>query len=310
MDPARWLFFIAAIVILGLFLFLRSEWEKRHFKTEHYSIKTKKLFSGIRIVFISDMHSHEFGEHNEELIREIKTLGPDLILIGGDMVTCGKKSPQPPRTSACIHLCEELSRDYPVIYAEGNHELRFRQRFPEDFQVFMEHLSQNPGLKYLRDDLSFFNKEDLGSGMKESIAVMSVSLDMEYYMPQKPGFGNKKAMPKAYLEDKLKEALNEAGPLDGVFSVLLLHSPLYLKEAECLGADLMLSGHFHGGTIRLPYVGGLMTPQLQFFTKEVSGSFEHGGTAMIVNRGLGTHSVKIRLNDRPEISVIDISPLG
>ena len=83
-----------------------------------------------------------------------------------------------------------------------------------------------------------------------------------------------------------------------------------LKEAEALGADLMLSGHFHGGTIRLPYLGGLMTPQLQFFTKEVTGSFEHGGTAMIVNRGLGTHSVKIRLNDRPEISVIDISPLG
>ena len=55
MDPARWLFFIAAIVILGLFLFLRSEWEKRHFKTEHYSIKTKKLFSGLRIVFISDI---------------------------------------------------------------------------------------------------------------------------------------------------------------------------------------------------------------------------------------------------------------
>ena len=59
-----------------------------------------------------------------------------------------------------------------------------------------------------------------------------------------------------------------------------------------------------------PFIGGLMTPQLQFFVKECAGEFEEDGTRMVVSRGLGTHSVKIRLLDRPEISVIDILPMG
>ena len=310
MDPAQGLlFFIAAILLIGIGLYLRSEWEKRHFRTEHYTIKTRKLLKGLRILFISDMHGQEFGEGNEELLSEIHEIGPDLILIGGDMITCGKHHEDPPGTSACIHLCEALCQDYPVIYAEGNHELRFRQRFPEDFQVFMEHLMQNPGLRYLRDDAAVFRSIDETSGEDEEIDIYGVSLDMDYYAPQKPGFGHKKAMPKEHLSSKLGITEGSAsGPCDKRYSILLMHSPLYLKEAAGLGVDLVLSGHFHGGTIRLPHLGGLMTPQLQFFIKECAGEFCEGGTHMIVTRGLGTHSIRIRLNDRPELSVIDILP--
>ena len=87
-----------------------------------------------------------------------------------------------------------------------------------------------------------------------------------------------------------------------------MHSPLYLREAAAWGADLVLAGHFHGGTIRLPFIGGLMTPQFQFLLPECAGRFQEGSTEMIVSRGLGTHSIRIRLNDLPEISCIDILP--
>ena len=107
-------------------------------------------------------------------------------------------------------------------------------------------------------------------------------------------------MPDQYLEQHLGR------PDPACFNVLLLHSPMYLKEAADWGADLVLSGHFHGGTIRLPFLGGLMTPQFQFFVPECAGVFHSGAATMIVNRGLGTHSVNIRLNDLPEISVIDL----
>ena len=84
--------------------------------------------------------------------------------------------------------------------------------------------------------------------------------------------------------------------------------PFILRRLQL--PEQTLSGHFHGGTIRLPILGGLMTPQLQFFVRECAGEFSEGSTRMIVNRGLGTHSVRIRLNDRPEISVIDVIPKG
>ena len=91
------------------------------------------------------------------------------------------------------------------------------------------------------------------------------------------------------------------------YSLLLAHSPMYFKQYAEWGADLTLSGHFHGGTIRLPLVGGVMTPQFQFFFPWCSGQHEGAhGRKMIVGRGLGTHSINIRFNDKPQVVVVDL----
>ena len=109
-------------------------------------------------------------------------------------------------------------------------------------------------------------------------------------------------MPEGYLQRKL-------GNTDpGRFQILLMHSPLYFAEARQWGADLTLSGHFHGGTIRIPGVGGLMTPQYQFFLPWCAGSFVEGQQAMAVGRGLGTHSINIRLNDLPQLLCVRLLP--
>ena len=316
MDPAALVLIV--LIALTVILLLRSEWEKKHLKTEYYIIKSEKIHIGTRFIFLSDMHGAEFGEDNEELLSEIRSLDPDCILIGGDMITCGKRCEEPPRTSACIHLCQELSEYWPVIYAEGNHEVRFRRRFPEDFQIFIEHLEQYSSLEYLMDETETFTKEDELIDERDEFTIYGPSLEEDYFQPLRPGFGRKLVMPEGYLEGKLLTAEDMSCKVSDrrdraprhSFNIMLLHSPLYLREAEALGADLVLSGHFHGGTIRLPGLGGLMTPQLQFLVKECAGEFSHGRTHMIVNRGLGTHSIKLRLNDRPEISVIDVLPKG
>lgn len=88
------------------------------------------------------------------------------------------------------------------------------------------------------------------------------------------------------------------------FTILLAHSPLYFDSYARWGADLTLAGHFHGGTIRIPGLGGVMTPQYQFFLPWCAGDFERDGKRMIVSRGLGTHSINIRFNNRPQLALI------
>ena len=91
------------------------------------------------------------------------------------------------------------------------------------------------------------------------------------------------------------------------FSILQAHSPMFFEEYAAWGADLTLSGHFHGGTIRLPVLGGVMTPQYQFFYPRCAGEFtDEKGRRMLVGRGLGTHSIKIRFCDKPQVLVVKL----
>ena len=100
------------------------------------------------------------------------------------------------------------------------------------------------------------------------------------------------------MEDHLGTA-----PEDG-FRLLLAHTPAYAKEYAAWGADLTLSGHFHGGTIRIPGAGGLMTPQFTFFSPFTKDFICTDGMPMIISSGLGTHSVNIRLNNPPQLIFI------
>ena len=365
MHPGGALVLLA--ILAAALLLLRSFWERRQLRVESYRFPAA-VAEPCRVVFLSDLHSEQFGAGNQRLIQAVQKLSPDLLLVGGDMITCGKKSPRPPRTGTCVHLMEALSQVAPIVYAEGNHELRMGTRFPENYTMFVQHLEQIPGLTYLHDaqvtmetglkkgmpvwqkavqEIKPERKKKAAQKMKperermaaqeikpeqtreakpaqaEEQAVQTeecgagkiictgISMEQAYYDALLPGFGRKRAMPESYLEQKLEKAGQERKPADeasSAYRILLLHSPLYLKESAAAGADLVLSGHFHGGTIRIPGLGGLMTPQYQFFVKECAGSFQEGKTRMLVSRGLGTHSIRIRLNDLPEISCIDLQP--
>ena len=91
------------------------------------------------------------------------------------------------------------------------------------------------------------------------------------------------------------------------FSILLAHNPEYFKSYAKWGADLTVSGHIHGGIMRLPWIGGVISPSLRLFPKYDSGEFEENGKKMILSRGMGLHHIKLRFFNRPEISVIKIT---
>ena len=327
---------IIVILLLCSLFFLRSELEKRSLSVEHYHITTDKDIrlgeagtdaaktgaegpeaaatdagnrgttendsahrgtakSGtgrgfFRLVFLTDLHDASFGEHNSRLLDKIDELAPDAVIIGGDMLNCSKKGEDAPDTEVPLELIRALAAKYRLFIGEGNHETRMEYRFPAEYKDYRKSLEE-AGAVYLKN---------ASACLKEGICVSAVSLDAEYIKHLKPGIDRRIPMPPEYLKNKL------ACPDADAFSILMLHSPLYLKNAEAWGADLVLSGHFHGGTIRLPIIGGLMTPQYQFFVKECAGFFTYGKCSMAVSRGLGTHTINIRFNNRPEITVADI----
>ena len=114
-------------------------------------------------------------------------------------------------------------------------------------------------------------------------------------------------LPMEELSERVGTVAEEQGRTGAEkYEILLFHSPLFFETCRKWGADLTLCGHFHGGTIRIPGLGGVMTPQYQFFLPWCAGRFDADGKTMIVSRGLGTHSINVRLNDLPELVCVTV----
>lgn len=276
----------AAVAGAGIAVFcLRSSYERRHFVTELFEINTDKITKDRTFVFLSDLHNNSFGPDNRELVRAVDEVSPDAVLIGGDMMVCkGKRN-----TGTALRLVLELASRYPVYYGNGNHETRMdeeREIYGSQYDEYIKALNRG-GVHYLKNRGECFDGE---------IMINGLDLKEEYYNK----FFIKKMRP-GYIERRLGTALEDR------FQILLAHSPLYFDAYRSWGADLSLAGHFHGGTIRLPLLGGVMTPQYQFFLPCCAGFFEKDSRYMIVSRGLGTHSINIRINNKPQLVVVKLT---
>ena len=278
---------LLAVLLLGLLL--RSEYERKHFVTEQFVITSEKLGEERRkLVFLSDLHNQQFGRENEQLVRKVRELCPDAVLIGGDMMVCKGQAD----LSVTLGLVKQLRTLCPVYYALGNHEARMREEkavYGDLYRRLEEGLSE-AGATLLADQSAFLG---------ERIRVTGCGLLESYYRHR----FTIPVLPAEAIKDRVGLADAER------FQILLFHSPLFFAQCRSWGADLTLSGHFHGGTIRLPLLGGVMTPQYQFFLPWCAGQFEREGKTMIVSRGLGTHSINIRLNNRPQLVVVILKGL-
>lgn len=266
---------------------LRSQYERKHFVTEETVIRSPKIQRPFRFVFLSDLHDQEFGKNNERLLQEIGRIGPDAVLIGGDIMVAKEGKA---KLDVTRRLIAGLSAICPVYYGNGNHEQRMRKEreiYGELYHEFRGILKQY-GVVYL---------SDASVWIREDIRVSGLDLMRVHYKDFR-----RKPLQVSYVRRRLGNA-EAAG-----FQILLAHSPLFLKTYAEWGADLSLAGHFHGGTIRLPLVGGVMTPQYHFFHPYCAGHFELEGHHMIVSRGLGTHSVNIRFCNKPQVVAVKLLP--
>ncbi len=302
-------FHIFSLAAAAILLKKYTDYEKNQLVTENYCIEAEGLKKPCRILFLSDLHEKYFGvkDGEDRLFAAIHAAKPDLVLLGGDLIISGKVRPFPfcllqsaenaDHVDRSCAFLERIKNEYLVYMALGNHETRLRMKAERGNRAAAAKWEK---LRRAMEGITLLDRETallphLG------ISITGVTLPMLCY--HKLLFRK-----KHFLSEKNFRRCGGNFPKEKSFRICLLHSPLYYREAIDYGADLVLSGHYHGGTIRLPGLGGLMTPQFQFFVKECAGLHRYGRGQVLVNRGLGTHSVNLRINDRPELSLITLLP--
>lgn len=279
-----WIAAGALCAAAGISVFLRSQYEREQLSVERTVIESTKIEKDCTLVFLSDLHNHEFGIGNTRLFEAICRINPDAVLIGGDMMV----SKGGAELKVSLALTGRLAERYPVYYGNGNHENRMLwepEVYGRQYRTYEKSLQS----------LGVFVLGNRTQNYRSDIAITGIDLEKRYYQKFKPD-----RLKPEEIEKKVGKAETER------FQILLCHSPLFFDACRQWGADLTLSGHFHGGTIRLPLLGGVMTPQYQFFLPCCGGEFEKQGKYMIVSRGLGTHSINIRLNNKPQLVVVDL----
>lgn len=302
---------ILLLLIMPAILATISKRERSILMPERYSFCSSRIRKPHRFVFLSDLHEVEFGKDNQRLLQAIEREQPEFLLIGGDFIRCHKVRPwsghqHKDSVEVSCRFLEAVRDRYPVYYAIGNHEQRLREKAGivrctngAKYDTYIQDMARADYAR-LEEALKGVHVLDDDCVTLDELELSGLTLDLSY-------FRNRLTHPRKPLREE--EIRAKVGTPDRTkFSIMLLHTPMYGHEALRHGEDLVLSGHYHGGTIRIPGIGALMTPQFQFFVRECAGLFRDGKGALLINRGLGTHSINIRINDKPEISVITLLP--
>lgn len=258
------------------------------FQTVSYTIQSRRLpkaFDGFRIVHLSDLHGAVFGPDNQLLLQAIRTAAPHLIAMTGDMADDRGNA-----VSVFTDLCPHLAAFCPVYYVLGNHEAVL----PADQLSKLTKTLQNLGIQILDNQ---WQTVSFGGGF---IRIYGLVHPLVYY---KDPLGEYRRGAHFSAQDT-KKALGKPDPAS--FHLLMAHNPLYFPSYRQWGADLTLSGHVHGGVIRIPGLGGLLSPDLTLFPRYDGGHFEENGKQLIVSRGLGNRTFR-RIHNPPELVVITLS---
>lgn len=273
----------AILVVFCLWVML---YDTHHFVTVKYQFSSRLLKQPTRLIMISDLHNYQYGPGNRQLLAAIEEARPDMILIAGDVITAGLHE----KFDKTMELLKQLKERYPIYYAYGNHEQKISlYESYKDMGERFEKALEKTGIRPLRN--THVTLEERG------LTIYGLEMEHAYYKRL-----STQALPDHYTEKLL------GCPKENTYTVLLAHNPEYFPEYTKWGADLVLSGHTHGGVIRVPFLGGLISPSLQLFPKYDGGLFTEGKTSMVIGRGLGTHTPKVRLFNPAELILVDLKP--
>jgi predicted MPP superfamily phosphohydrolase len=278
-----------AVWLTGILAVLEVIRELHSFKVTRYTISSAKLagLKGMKkIIFLSDLHNCCYGRNNEKLFEEIKKEAPDLILIGGDMLlrTDGNDY------GGTARFLSRLPKLGSVYYANGNHEQKLKERPKKYEQSYKEYKKElvRAGIHFLEN-----TSEELTLGTC-MIRVTGLEIPLKGY----ERFGKSRLC--------MQEIEERIGGHKDVYEILLAHHPAYTELYQEWGADLILCGHYHGGIIGIPGIGGMIAPDFTLFPKYSGGCYKVKDAAAVVSRGIGTHSIPVRLLNPAEIVVIEL----
>ena len=260
--------FIAAALYLGYNIIINQS-----FMTTRYEVESEKLENDFKGILLADLHEVEYGDRNSRLLDAIKEEKPDVIFIAGDLVNYDSTD-----FEDAINLLEDLGKIAPTYYGFGNHEF------------------------YLKTKGVFGACEDMKA--LDNVHVIDFGSETAEINGNKMKIGSFSIYPGDWHKYGKNYFDRHEDPES--FFILMSHYPwtvpMYYPEAS---TDVVLCGHAHGGQIHLWDDVGLYVPENGWFLPYTSGMHDIQGTTLIVTRGLGDHTWIPRINNQPELVVID-----
>lgn len=269
---------LPALLLLAVLAALFVRWDNTALQVTYFDPAFAALpegFDGWRVVVLGDLHTAYFGGENRDLLDAVRDAAPEQIFLVGDLLDAFHEVPD----GYAAAVADGLSAIAPTYYVTGNHEWAIGG-VPELKETLAEH-----GVTVLSNE--FLELERGGD------TVVLAGIDD----------------PNGYADQKTPEALATElyAACGDPFWVLLAHRNNYFPEQySLLGADLVVSGHGHGGLVRLPFTDGLVSVERTLFPSYTAGLYEENGSALFVTRGLGNTGSTFRLFNRPEVAVVTL----
>lgn len=269
----RWILPVLAILVILTLIALD---ERLILRT--YTVASPKLTAEVRLAVVTDFHS---SDNADDVVAMVTSCAPDAVLMVGDMFDDDTQNRPTERT---LSLMRQLSAQYPCYYVSGNHEA-----WTGEMDALYQQ-TEDAGVTVLR----------MSSGVLtvrgQRIALCGVPDPYEMVFSGAPD-----------TEEQLRQAMENVDSAD--FTVLLAHRPELLAKYAQFPLDLVVSGHAHGGQVRIPGVlNGLYAPNQGWFPKLAGGAYTQEGTTLIVSRGLAVRTRLPRIFNRPEVVLVRCVP--
>lgn len=262
---------IIGIIVLALIVFIAVE--NKLYDITKFKLRVKGLpesFDGVKIAHLSDLHLKSFDGYDYRIISVLNAFKPDYIFLTGDLISRNQTELKKQK-----EFVKYLSETAPIYFVFGNHENDADEQVQEELLSFPFNVLNNECLKLER------------SG--EAVCICGVNIEPKYYLGENCDYKN---IPFFNTNDLIEHI----GDKKEDFTILLSHNPKFLQTYSEWGADLVFSGHVHGGAVRL-FGKGILSPERKLFPPFTDGVYKCGKTQMVVSRGLG----KFRLFNHKEI---------
>lgn len=257
-------------------------WQNNAIQVSYFDYSDSTLpstFDGFKVVQVSDLHNKDFGN---QLIDKVYDENPDIIVVTGDVIDRTRTD-----VPIAVNAMEEMVEIAPVYFVSGNHEVTSEEF---DFlQLEMERIGVI-NLDNSHEVLEIDGSEIGLIGMEDPLLLL-------YEDVERVGSA------ELLLQSRLVQLLEESGT---EFNLLLSHRAELMEVYADSAVNIVLTGHAHGGQIRIPFINGIYAPSQGFLPEYTSGMYEQGGTSMIVSRGLGNSVFPLRINNRPELVVLTL----
>lgn len=267
------------IVLLSLISYYLY-YEDNTLQVSNYIVTSDRVpeeFNNYKIVQISDFHNTKSKQLHNSLVKEISSIKPNIIVITGDFIDGNRTD-----INTSINLIKDIKDIAPIYYVTGNHEAS-----TESYSKLQEELINN-NVNILDNKIVLLENNNAQINL---IGLDDPVFSWDTYRDD-----------KTIIKDNLKMVTYDKNN----FTILLSHRPEHIDTYAEEKFDLVLSGHAHGGQIRIPFLGGLFAPNQGFLPKYTSGLYEQDDTKMIVSRGIGNSVFPFRINNRPELVVITL----